>query len=113
VACGGEEPFADGFDDTFDHQTPLPMCASSASVVESVGGGCCQASETSVHVIGDAAVERQIVDTSPSLVHVPAGAASVHEAGASIVRVKKECTALPRAVAGAAVVDACVVISDD
>ena len=83
------------------------------SVVESVGGGCCHASETSVHVIGDAAVERRIVDTSPSLVHVPAGAASVHEAGASIVRVKKECTALPRAVAGAAVVDACVVISDD
>ena len=113
MACGDEEPFADGFDDTFDDQTSLPMCASSASVVESVGGGCCQASETSVHVIGDAAVERRIVDTSPSLVHVPAGAASVHEAGASIVRVKKECTALPRAVAGAAVVDACVVISDD
>ena len=78
-----------------------------------ISGGCCQGSETSVHVIGDAAVERQNVDTSPSLGHVPAEAASVHEAGASIVRVKKECTVLPRAAAGAAVVDACVVISDD
>ena len=44
---------------------------------------------------------------------MPAEAASVHEAGASIVRVKKECVVLPRVAAGAAVIDACVVISDD
>jgi hypothetical protein len=114
MACGNEEPFGDGFDDTSDDQTSLPMCASSASVVESaVGGGCCQGSETSVHVIGEAVIEGRNVDTSPVIEHVPAGVASVHEAGASIVRVKKECTVLASVAAGAAVVDACVVISDD
>ena len=114
MACGNEEPFGDGFDDTSDDQTSLPMCASSASVVESaVGGGCCQGSETSVHVIGEAVIEGRNVDTSPGIEHVPAGVASVHEAGARIVRVKKECTVLASVAAGAAVVDACVVISDD
>ena len=114
MACGDEEPFADGFDDTSVDQTSVPMCASSTSVVESaVGGGSSQGIETSVHLIGDAAVEGQKVDSSPSYGHVPAEAASVHEAGASIVRVKKECVVLPRDAAGAAVIDACVVISDD
>ena len=101
MACGNEEPFGDGFDDTSDDQTSLPMCASSAG------------SETSVHVIGEAVIEGRNVDTSPVIEHVPAGVASVHEAGASIVRVKRECTVLASVAAGAAVVDACVVISDD
>ena len=61
IACGDEEePFADGFDDTCVDHTSLPMCGNSASVVESaVGGGSSQGIETSVHLIGDAAVEGQ------------------------------------------------------
>ena len=114
ASSASEETFGDGFDDIFGDQTSLPMCASSASVVESaVGGGCCQGSETSVHVIGEAVIDGRNVETSPGIEHVPAEVASVHEAGARIVPVKKECTVLPSVAAGAVVVDACVVISDD
>ena len=104
----GDAVAAVGLDGVPVHRLGLTPASGACFSLEGSGG-----SEESVHVIVDAAVEGQSVDTSPSLGHVPAEAASVHEAGTNIVRVKKECTVLPRAAAGAAVVNACVVRSDD